>query len=264
MLRMFADDTRIMASIKNEDDVEELQKDLDTVYGWAESNNMQFNSKKFELIRYGKNEELKHDTMYFSADNYVIEEKEVLRDLGVMMNNQATFDDHVYKVCQSVKQKSGWILRTFKSRNPLFMKQLWKQLVQPHVDYCSQLYMPVNGGKLSELENLQRNFTSRIPSAKQLDYWTRLKELQLLSQQRRLERYRIIYVWKVIEGLTPNCGLISSEHIRLGRLCEIPALKNKSSRKIQTLRENSFQVHGPKLFNRKFRLREKQVGEIEI
>ena len=119
--------------------------------------------------------------MYFSADNYVIEEKEVLRDLGVMMNNQATFDDHIYKVCQSVKQKSVWILRTFKSRNPLFMKQLWKQLVQPHVDYCSQLYMPVNGGKLSELENLQRNFTSRIPSVKQLDYWTRLKELKLLS-----------------------------------------------------------------------------------
>ena len=101
--------------------------------------------KKFELIRYGKNEELKQNTIYFSADENVIEEKEVLRDLGVIMTNQATFDDHIYKVCQSVKQKSGWILRTFKSRNNLFMKQLWKQLVQPHVDYCSQLYMPVNG-----------------------------------------------------------------------------------------------------------------------
>ena len=79
---MFADNTRIMASIKNEDDVEELQKDLDTVYGWAESNNMQFNSKKFELIRYGKNEELKHDTIYFSAYYYVIEEKKSVKRLG--------------------------------------------------------------------------------------------------------------------------------------------------------------------------------------
>ena len=116
-----------------------------------------------QLIRYGKDDDNKNNTFYISADNNIIEEKEVLRDLGVMMNNKAAFDDHITKVCQAVKQKSGWILRTFQNRNPYFMKQLWKQLVQPQVDYCSQLYLPVNGGKLA-------------------DYWTRLKELQLLSQ----------------------------------------------------------------------------------
>ena len=132
---MFADDTRIMSSINDENDVEKMQKDLDTVYGWAETNNMKFNSGKFELIRYGKDEDIKNDTFYISADNNIIEEKEVLRDLGVMMNNKATFDDHINKVCQAVKQKSGWILRTFQNRNPYFMKQLWKQLVQPRVDH---------------------------------------------------------------------------------------------------------------------------------
>ena len=68
------------------------------------------------------------------------------------------------------------------------------------MDYCSQLYMPVCGGKLADIENLQRDFTSQIPSVKQLDYWTRLKNLQLLSQQRRLERYRFIYVGKLLKG----------------------------------------------------------------
>ena len=238
-----------MAGIEDESDVEAMQNDLDKVYKWAESNNMEFNSKKFELLRYGQNEELKVDTLYFSADNNIIEEKDVLGDLGVQMNNKATFDEHIVKVCQSVKQKAGWILRTFKSRNPYLMKHLWKQLVQPHIDYCSQLYMPVNGGKLADIENLQRNFTTRIPSVRHLDYWARLKELKLISQQRRLERYRIIYVWKVLEGMVPNCGIESEDKGRLGRSCILPNLKKNSSVKIQTLRENSFQVHGPKLFN---------------
>ena len=246
---MFADDTRIMASIQEEADVEHMQEDLDRVYTWAENNNMKFNSDKFELLRYGKNQELKDNTIYFSADDNLIEEKEVLRDLGIMMNNAATFDDHIEKICKTVKQKSGWILRTFRCRKPHLMKILWKQLVQPHIDYCSQLYMPVDGRRLGDLENLQRHFTSRIPSVSSMNYWKRLSQLQMLSQQRRLERYRIIYVWKVIEGLVPNCGILAESKPRLGRMCNVPLLVKNSSSRIKTLRENSFQIHGPKLFN---------------
>ena len=63
-------------------------------------------------------------TLYFSAEEDDIEEKDVLRDLGIQMNNQATFDDHIIKVCLTLKQKSSWILRTFRTRNPTIMKHL--------------------------------------------------------------------------------------------------------------------------------------------
>ena len=130
------------------------------------------------------------------------------------------------------------------------MKTLWKQLAQPHVDYCSQLFMPVNGSNLTDLENLQRSFTNRIPEVKHLGYWERLKKLQMLSQQRRLERYRVIYLWKIMEGKSPNCGIQNSiKSERLGRTCPLPEVKKSSSQRIQTLRENSFQIHAPKLFN---------------
>ena len=247
---MFCDDTRLLSKINSEEDVEIMQADLDKVFNWADNNNMKFNSEKFELLRYGKNEAVKENTVYFSGDENIIEEKEVLRDLGVQMNNQANFDDHISKVCQKVKQKSGWILRTFKTRSPFVMKVLWKQLVQPHIDYCSQLFMPVSGSKLSNLENLQRSFTSRIPAAQHLNYWERLKFFKLSSQQRRLERYRIIYLWKILEGRTPNCGICKVESSeRIGRKCTIPAINKQASGRIQTLRENSFQVHARKLFN---------------
>ena len=129
------------------------------------------------------------------------------------------------------------------------MKHLWKQLVQPHVDYCSQLWIPTNGSKLEALESLQRNFTVRIPSVRHLDYWSRLSELQLLSQQRRLERYRIIYLWKIIAGIMPNCGVEARNNDRLGRMCVVPELKTRAAASVKSLRENSFQIHGPKLFN---------------
>ena len=48
--------------------------------------------------------------------------------------------------------------------------------------------------------------------------------------------------------MVPNCGIEISDHLRLGHLCQIPPIK-KCKARIQTLRENSFQVRGPQLFN---------------
>ena len=60
-----------------------------------------------------------------------------------MMSDDATFKDQIEKVAKKVRQKTGWVLRTFYSRKTLLMKTLFKTLVVPHIDYCSQLWMPV-------------------------------------------------------------------------------------------------------------------------
>ena len=116
---------------------------------------MLFNGKKFEMLRYGVNSELKMNTNYLTPDcEDMIEVKENLRDLVIIMSDNATFRNHVDKVCTSVKQKCGWILRTFSCRETSFMKFIWKSLVQGHVDYCSQLYMP---NQTSELMRIEKN-----------------------------------------------------------------------------------------------------------
>ena len=245
---LFADDTRVTRKIETEDDVEELQQDLDKLYQWQEQNNMLFNGNKFEVLRYGTNRTIKESTSYFTP-NYeeIIEEKDSLRDLGIIMSNDGAFSSHVEFVCGKVKQKSSWILRTFQSRNTWFMKYMWKTLVQCHIDYCSQLYLPGKSSDLERLENLQRIYTKKIPAVKHLDYWQRLKELKMLSQERRMERYRAIYVWKMVEGLVPNCGLEVTESDRRGREILVP--KSRGTQRVQTLRESSFQVNGARLFN---------------
>ena len=52
-----------------------------------------------------------------------------------------------------------------------------------------------------------------------------------------------------MEGLMPNCGIFAETKPRLGRMCNVPHLVNNSSSRIKTLRENSFQIQGPQLFN---------------
>ena len=105
---------------------------------------MTFNGTKFQLVRYGKDEELKNETLYFTDQmENVIEQFESLKDLGVYMNDKAEFSTNVTHVVKKSRQKMGWILRSFHNRKMHFMKHMLKTLVTPHIDYNSQLWMPI-------------------------------------------------------------------------------------------------------------------------
>ena len=136
-----------------------MQEDIDLLQTWAENNNMHFNGSKFQLVRFGNNEQIKDETIYFTGDNTeIIDRFEKLRDLGVIMNEKANFEDHVTHVERKVRQKIGWISRTFFTRKTMFMKQIFKFLVIPHLDYCSQLWMPVEPADIEKIEKLQRDY----------------------------------------------------------------------------------------------------------
>ena len=45
------------------------------LYKWADKNNMKFNANKFELLQYGKEQEIKSATTYKSYDDSNIDDK---------------------------------------------------------------------------------------------------------------------------------------------------------------------------------------------
>ena len=137
----------------------------------------------------------------------IIDQCEKVKDLRVIMNDQATVKDHIEKALSKARQKMGWILRTFRTKNKWFMKHMFKNLVLPHIDYCSQLWMPVDADNIHSLEKFQWDFFKKIADLRSLNYWEALRDMKMLSLQKRLERYRVIYMWKFLEKFAPNCGI---------------------------------------------------------
>ena len=89
----------------------------------------------------------------------------------------------------------------------------------------------------------------KIAGCKNLDYWERLKYLRLLSLQRRRERYCIIQVWKMMNGLAPNeIGMVFYEHKRLGMKVTLPTVNNKARISVKTDYENSFRITASRLW----------------
>ena len=136
------------------------------------------------------------------------------------MSSDASFTAHIHQVAATARKYAGWVLRTFNTRERTPLLTLWKSLIIPRLDYCSQLWCPHKASEIQLLENIQRSFTAKVNGISNLNYWERLKFLQLYSLERRRERYLVIYTWKTSEGLVPNnCNLISAETRRHGRKC---------------------------------------------
>ena len=80
--------------------------------------------------------------------------------------------------------------------------------VNCHLDYGSILRAPVIGIIIiRNMKALLRAYTKKAKGMYNLNYWERLKNFKLLSNQRRSERYKIIYIWKSLNGMVPSLGL---------------------------------------------------------
>lgn len=160
--KVFVDDAKVKKKIDNEDDVQKLQADIEKMYNWQNKNNMRFNGTKFQVLRYGTNNEVKENTEYFTDDmEDIIQQYSSLRDLGITMSDDAKFEQHIDNVARKVRKKMGWIFRTFNTRRVDIMKQLWKTLLQCHVDYCSQLYKPGQSQDMLKVEKLFYDFVPK-------------------------------------------------------------------------------------------------------
>ena len=107
---------------------------------------------------------------------------------------------------------------------------------------------------IRELESVQRSFTRKIEGLHLLEYHERLQELKLYSLERRRDRYVVIYIWRIINGFSPNIDSETAkirtrnESGRRGLQCVVPPLAAVSGR-LQSIRECSFGFNGPRLFN---------------
>ena len=125
----FADDTRLYSSVGDVTDCDNLQLDLNAVYHWASSNNMFFESQKFSHVCFSSNVSAYKSNLYNDHVMNIIGPSTHVRDLGVSMSSNCTFDFHISNLYNRCSNLAGWIFRTFTIRGSQVMLTLYKSLV---------------------------------------------------------------------------------------------------------------------------------------
>ena len=83
-----------------------------------------------------------------------------------------------------------------------------------------------------------------------LKVWARLKKFKIYSQERRRERYMVIFLWKISQGMVQGYNVEYTSVIgRRGRTALPRNVVQSSSSIVRKARESSIGVKGARIFN---------------
>ena len=119
------------------------------------------------------------------------------------------------------------------------------------MDYCSQLWTSDDQESINSIEKAQEHLLSKVTGTEDFNHWERLKFLHLYSQERHRERYVIIFLWKISEGLVSGYDIlfIENDNGRRGRMAlPLPYVRTAPA-VVRRARESSLGVKGCRLFN---------------
>ena len=192
---MFADDTNVYRQIASLEDALHLQDDLVKLENWSERWLLQFNANKCHVLTLGKFEDIKHAHQY-SLCNNELEHVSSEKDLGVTIDEELKFEEHIARKIQVANGIVGQIRRSFSFLDPETFRRIFVAFVRPHIEYCQAVWSPHLMRNIDALENVQIRATKLVDGLSNLDYPERLKRINLPTLAYRRRRGDMIEVFK--------------------------------------------------------------------
>ncbi len=192
---LFADDTKIFRQISSREDALELQSDLNKLEEWVNTWLLRFNIDKCHVLTLGKLENIMYTHRYTLGGEeleHVFEEK----DLGVYVDSELSFDEHISMKVKKANQLVGLIRRSFSYLNDKTFVKLYTALVRPHLEYAQCVWSPYLKKHLHHIERVQMRATKLVDNMKNLNYSERLQRLNLPTLAYRRLRGDVIELFK--------------------------------------------------------------------
>ena len=188
----FADDTKVFRKVTNYTDIQSLQDHLEKLVKWSEKWQMLFNFGKCKCIH------IEHGNMdeEYKMGDAVLGRTTQEKDLGVTFSADMKVSEQCGIADSKGNQFLGLIRRTTTYKEKQLIVPLYKAIVRPHLEYCTQAWKK----DIDKLERIQRRATKMIPELRDLSYESRLLQCGLKTPETRRLREDQIEVFKIVNG----------------------------------------------------------------
>ena len=174
-----------------------LQHALDLIVLWTESWQLSISRSKTQLLHLGTSI---HIHTYL-INGIIILPVNKLLDLGIVTDSDLRYSSNILSIISKPRSRTGIIFRSFFYNDISLLRQAFITYVRLIREYASQVWSSSVLKYISDLENVQRNFTYRIRSIKPLSYPERLAVLNLEPLERRTLKADLVMYYKIINNL---------------------------------------------------------------
>ena len=203
---LFADDLKLYLRCPSKSSgmsSPELQQNINILYETAASWGLQFAQTKCVHLRFTRRQTDKIINSIYHLNNTPIKPLPFHRDLGVIVETQLKFHQHIKDTANKAGGVATSILKSTVCRSPNFMTTILMSDIRPILDFASPIW---NLGFVCDyklLETVQRRWTKNILGlTAEVSYDERLRRLNLFSMKGRLLRSDMILCYKIFHGLS--------------------------------------------------------------
>ena len=192
---LFADDTKLSHQVSTAEDAQLLQEDLNALSKWSKDWLLEFNADKCHVITFGRLENIRHTERY-KIDGEELEHVFDEKDLGVTMDYELTFAQHISLKAKKANSIMGLIRRSFSFLDKHLFRKLYTTFVRPHLEYAQSVWAPHLMKHINIIEGVQERATRLVDGFQNIEYPERLKMLNLPTMAHRRARGDMIELWK--------------------------------------------------------------------
>ena len=239
-INLFADDAKLCRVIRNEEDCETLQEDLNKIWKWSKKWEMEFNVAKSHVLEMGRSEN-RPVGVYRMGDEVELKKVTNEKDLGVIMQGDSQPESHINKIFRETYNLIRNIGLAFHYMDGEIMKKLISTIIRPRLEYAGVVWSPHKKKHIKKLERLQRIATKMVPGLGEKSYEERLMALGLTTLEQRRERGDLIQIYKLMNGMdqVDNENLILREE-NTGRSMRSHSKKLRKGRCLRDVKKYSF------------------------
>lgn len=201
---LFADDLKIVKTIKSDIDTIRLQADVDRLSVWCRENGMQLNPAKCQHIKFTRKRLIINSE--YKIDGVELKEVDCIRDLGVIMDQKLTFKPHMDNIIKRASGMLGFVIRNTKLfRKPSTKILLYNSLVRSILEYCSTVWRPHYAVHSLRIERIQKRFMWHLSFSagiyrEKKSYLKRLKHFKMDSLDLRRKVLDLTFIHKLLNS----------------------------------------------------------------
>lgn len=154
---LYADDLKLIYGVQEDSDRVSLQSDIDRVHEWSSGNRLAFNVTKCAVISFSR---ARNPLCY----NYCLGTEPILRvnsirDLGVILDTQLNFHEHLNALTRNCYKRLGFVIRNVRDfHDTRAIKLLYSALVRSKLEAASVVWNPYEVTYVLLLERVQKVF----------------------------------------------------------------------------------------------------------
>ena len=142
---------------------------------------MKPNPDKYQAMVLGKTE----DKLNFKSADIDIKTTEKTCLLGVVLDNELKFEDHISSICRKVSAQIS-ALNRLKNILPLKTKEsLYRAFILPYFNYCNQIWQHCGKRNTAKIEKVNERALRYIFKDKSASYQDLLERIELPSLETR-------------------------------------------------------------------------------